>query len=156
MKIPNVKCVGAPCEQGEDNDGDGDAEETDERGGEDVFRGPDGGDEDVEQIARPDVFEEGDGETLLGAEEDVPKDHRGDEKRDEVGKIAGGVFFEEDSEKSPDHEIDGGPEDELDEADRVARVEEDVAEKESGDDVQLDHDLPPARASSMNISSSEA
>ena len=86
-----VEGVCQPGDNGEDDEGDDDAQDADDAGGGDILEGADGGDEDVEEIPRPDVFEEGDGHALLGAEEDVPEDHAADEVAEADGEGAAAV-----------------------------------------------------------------
>ena len=135
VKLQDVEVEGGGGEESEDADGDEDAEDADDEGCGDVFDGADGGDEEIDEVFGPDVFEEGDGDGLLGAEEDVPKDHPADEPGEEGGDGSSAFgIFKPDGKIAPDHQFHDGPEEEFDEPDGVAAVEVEVAPHERMND----------------------
>lgn len=98
---------------------------------------PDRRGEDVEQVAGPDVLEEGDRDPLLGAEQGVPQDDAADQEGDVSGKAAAALLLEVGGDEAPHQQLDDGPEEQLEGTHRVARVEQHVAGDEGADDTGI-------------------
>src|SRR6185437_1643263 len=137
--------------EGGGGDGDHDSQPDQagcEAGGQqagDVFRHGERSGEDVEEVARPDIFKKSGGHALHHAGHEITEKYGAEKRRDEAVRGVGEAA-EEFAHESPQDHIDGNPGEEWHKAGCAAAVEIELAERDGGKAGEV-HDWSAPRSS---------
>ena len=132
---PEIEQVEAEEEIGGDRDrdhADGKPQHAPHAQGGDELEGSKRAREQIAEIARPHLLDEGGGEADLGAEQNVPQQHRADQHAGglrERARGAGEIFLE----KAPGEHLEEGPVDQLEQPDAGTPQQIHVAEHQRAD-----------------------